>query len=937
MLSISPKYARIRLPAIVALCAFQLAALSLIPARQANAAGSVAPSVVVPGGKFGSIFSSLPVSDLGLQNAEVAHLLSGLSGLGGLEGQLKTVVTGVLKSNPNATMQELTAGVLGNGLIGTTLKLLKVGVTPSEVFEALSPSQLSTLVSNVTPTLTSGQLTTLLSATAGGLAGQEAGSFESILSAVTGGLSAGGLTKERGDLVGLLSGLSKAELTPVLEALKGVSGAGGVTGLLSELQSHSPSQLTGGLESLVDGLDANGLSALVGALSSGVGPAKLEGPLHDVLGGLSLSPTTGEALAGELGVSVQSLGESLQSIIGSSTPMVSAPLGAKGPVLGLLSSGSTLKLALLSVEELIETVGEKTEGGTHEETGSTEEGTEGATHEETGGTEGGTHEETGGSKEGTEGGTSEESKTTGKESESSGGEVGGAGAGEGGTEGKSSEESCSPSSAAPCLVVPNRKLGSMFSSMPVSDLGLQNAELAHLLSGLPGLSGLEGELGSVVSGVLKGNPNATVQELTNGVLGNGLIGGVLKLLKVGMTSGQVFEALSPAQLSTLLSNVSPTLDGGQLATLLSATAGGLTGQELGSFEKILAAATGSLPGGGVAKLHGDLAGLLSGLSKAELTAVLEGLESVVGASSVSGLLGELQSHSPSQLTSGLEGLVGGLDATEVSALFGKLAGVGPAKLEGPLSDVLGGLSLSPTTGEALAGQLGVSLQGLGESLQGVISSVTPMVSAPLGAEGPILGLLNGASALKLSLLSPEAPKQTGGEKPEGKHEENTGTGTKESKGSGSEDSKGSESNKEVVNVIQGSPETGHGTNGNAGSQPGQNTINVFLPQAQNTTSTAKAVASAVRIKILSHRVKGKTAILVLQVPGAGLVTVTGAHVTKASHRTTKAGRLQLKLKLTAAGLASLRRHNNLLRVVVRASFKPRGVGGSSAITSLRFR
>ena len=94
--------------------------------------------------------------------------------------------------------------------------------------------------------------------------------------------------------------------------------------------------------------------------------------------------------------------------------------------------------------------------------------------------------------------------------------------------------------------------------------------------------------------------------------------------------------------------------------------------------------------------------------------------------------------------------------------------------------------------------------------------------------------------------------------------------------------------------------------------------------------------AATEIKIVSHKVKGNVATIVLQVPGAGSITLGGAHLTKVTRKATKAGRLTLKVKLTRAGLASLHRHRGLLRVKLTVHFKPKSGANSSATASVRF-
>lgn len=94
------------------------------------------------------------------------------------------------------------------------------------------------------------------------------------------------------------------------------------------------------------------------------------------------------------------------------------------------------------------------------------------------------------------------------------------------------------------------------------------------------------------------------------------------------------------------------------------------------------------------------------------------------------------------------------------------------------------------------------------------------------------------------------------------------------------------------------------------------------------------------LRILSRRVRGHRLILVLQVPGAGRVTVSGHDLRRVSKRVRKAGRVKVVTRLTRAGLHALKRrhrHHRHLPVRVRVRFAPAKGHASLAFAKVRFR
>jgi hypothetical protein len=472
--------------------------------------------------------------------------------------------------------------------------------------------------------------------------------------------------------------------------------------------------------------------------------------------------------------------------------------------------------------------------------------------------------------------------------------------------------------------IPSGDLGSIFETIPVADLGLSNEQLGQVLSGINGLGGLSSQLESVVSSLLNSNPNATIGQLTGGVLGNGTVGTILKALKLGLEPNQILGALNPGQLSTLLGNLPLSLNGDQLAQLLAGLSGTLNTEQLGSLQSVLAPVTGILSTGELTDLQTDLKDLLSGLSTGNLSSILETLKSTLSGAQLTqleGLLGNLGSLSLPELKTQLETLLTGLTGNQLSGLLSTLLGkLEPGDVQPVLTDLLGNLPLSPKNAGELAGEFGTSVEELSSDLGTSLTSATPALTSTLGKEGPVLSLLSDLSGLKLDLLS--------GEKPAGEKGGNGGNG-----GSGGSGGSG----EGTENTSQGGPSGNNNSAGGSSNPPAQ-TITVVLPASIVASGTTKAAAAKAlaKVKIISHKVKGNVATLVLQVPAAGKVKVSGAHVTKVSRTVGKAERVTIKVKLTRAGVASLKRHKKLLRVVLKALFTPKSGPTSSAVTSTKF-
>jgi hypothetical protein len=494
------------------------------------------------------------------------------------------------------------------------------------------------------------------------------------------------------------------------------------------------------------------------------------------------------------------------------------------------------------------------------------------------------------------------------------------------------------------LKLPLADLEGILATLPIEDLGLKSAELEKIVAEVskkansenPLLGLLSGELTKVLSGLLK-NPRTSANEIVSST--NGLLTGLLGGNQIDLEG--ILGALSPTQLSTVLNSLTGAL-GSEGATgitkLLSTLTGGLDAEQLGSLEGMLGSFVGALSSGELTALQAALTALLGGgtLTTGELGSILKTLQGVLSGASLTqleGLLKNLGALSPAELEAQLKSLLSGLNASQVGTLLAGLFGQlkEPSQLETVVGDLLGDLgSLTPTsTPEELASKLGLSVNGLAEGLgtptEGLPTTLDA-VTGSLGPEGPLLSLLSGLKGLNLSLLG-------GGEG--GKGEEGKGGGSGEGKGSG-----------------EGGGGGGGGESGAGGGNGGEVSLVVITPAAQvlapapqaasptpavtpsKTTTRKKQVLTGV--KILSHRVHGDIATLVVKVPSAGKLTVKGGDVKSIARQLDKAQRVTLRLKLSRAGTASLHRHHNRLRVKIKASFKRSSGANSSAKVKVSF-
>jgi hypothetical protein len=410
------------------------------------------------------------------------------------------------------------------------------------------------------------------------------------------------------------------------------------------------------------------------------------------------------------------------------------------------------------------------------------------------------------------------------------------------------------------------------------------------------------------------------------------------------------EPLPAGELEALLSRLPLNdLSAAQLAHYLAGLEGvgalaglhkGLLGEQLGEpgLEGALSEAIAQLKQNPSATL-GELANLedllpalegkLGGLLKALLGSLLsteqqQALEHALGSLDLAQLVGSLLNSAKSEEAPLKEDLLANL-STLAGGLFGELGG------EGKLAGLPGSeLAFAPksvkevadelhTTPEAVSGELGQTTAQL--------PATTTMLTAPL-TKGKLAALAPAVKGLALGILGEGSEGAKGEEK--GSGEKNSGEkgsgGSSEGSGKGSGEGTGSGTGG------QGGP-GGSGSGGSTGST----TILLTLPGASSAQSAATAKGKLGKVTILSHRVRGHVATVVLQVPAAGTVTLTGGGLRSTGAQTAKAEHLTLRVSLSKATAASLRggRHRRL-PVKLKASFRPTSGSGSTATATITF-
>lgn len=364
------------------------------------------------------------------------------------------------------------------------------------------------------------------------------------------------------------------------------------------------------------------------------------------------------------------------------------------------------------------------------------------------------------------------------------------------------------------------------------------------------------------------------------------------------------RSLPAPQVETVLGKTPlATLEAGKLAELLSGLPG-LGGVEAKALEQSLTETIEAMAGKGA-----TLGSLLSSEEAATLLAaklkealgpvVGKLLETLLGGPPVAQLEAALGSTSPQAVLGEL--LTGaGAPATLATQILGAIESASVQEL---LGSPLGGEPFTLLNAGELATKAGTSLAALAEGvglapaeLQGSALALTKPLSETL-----TLGVLGGTKGVTLGLLETTVEK--------GK-EVLGGGGSGGSGGGGS-----------------------GGAGGSGGSSPG---TTVLLGSVPVGAPAPTHPAAAGKLKVLSHRVRGRRATVVVQVPGAGTLATSARGVRRAHRETSRPERLTLHLALTGAGAAAVRRHR-LVKVSLRVSFRPVTGATSAASVPLTFR
>jgi hypothetical protein len=263
----------------------------------------------------------------------------------------------------------------------------------------------------------------------------------------------------------------------------------------------------------------------------------------------------------------------------------------------------------------------------------------------------------------------------------------------------------------------------------------------------------------------------------------------------------------------------------------------------------------------------------------------------------------------------------GSASNPTSVVEGLISAVSPSTVEGLLGSTLTGEPFSQTTVGALASSLGTTAETLADDV-GQTAQELPATAMALTApltNGKLLAVLNGLGGLSLTVLNPSTP--TGGE--------TGGTG-----GSGGAGGSGGTSG-------SGGSGGASGESGSGSSTPGSTTVVVNTPAAQASSLTPAAVLRAAtpavgHVRVLKHQVKGRVATIIVQVPAAGKVTLSGKHVRSSSRLAAKAELVTLKVTLAKATSASLHKNHKHLKVSLKTAFKPLSGASSSASVTVNF-
>jgi hypothetical protein len=374
------------------------------------------------------------------------------------------------------------------------------------------------------------------------------------------------------------------------------------------------------------------------------------------------------------------------------------------------------------------------------------------------------------------------------------------------------------------------------------------------------------------------------------------------------------SALSPAEVEQLLSTI--PLKDLSVPELSEVLAGHISGSPSSGLTEALEKTVAGLAGkgdtleqlGGSSALVSELEKQLAKLPLSERLS-LEGVLGLLSGGKLSTLLGEtLGSLDARTLVGELLSTAGepGQQANPEQVIERLLSAPNPEQLEKLLGTTLTGEPFAQGTVEELADNEGTTAEGLAAAFDTSTSQLPASamaLTAPL-SNGKVLGVLDALEGVDIGTLGHEPSSGPGG---------NGGDGSTGNSGGG----------------VGG---TG-GSGGTSSGAPGSTVVVYGLASPGGAATGTGTKATSVKVKIVSRKAKGGAITLVIQVPAAGKLTVTGKGVKTAGKQAEKAERVSVRVLLDRAAAASVRNHRHL-KVKLAVSFQPVSGARSTASTSV---
>jgi hypothetical protein len=317
---------------------------------------------------------------------------------------------------------------------------------------------------------------------------------------------------------------------------------------------------------------------------------------------------------------------------------------------------------------------------------------------------------------------------------------------------------------------------------------------------------------------------------------------------------------------------------------------------------------------------------------ATVTQTVQGLLSPLELTLLEDLLGQSLSQSLQEalgeVNSGelLQRLLGSGSEGPAKTLEALLQALPKSTVEKLLGSSLGSAPVTEQTVSELAEEVGMTSKELAESAGESTSELPPTakaLTAPLSSKAAV-SVLDGTDKAVLDTLSSLAPGVGSGE----------GSGKEEGSGSGS-GAGGSGSG----SGGGGSGGSGSGGSSGAGGNGGSSgtTVIVNVPTQSSTGGGAKSSgATTGHVRVIGHRVHGDVATITLAAPGAGTIVLRNGDIKPIAREVAHAGRVSIKVKLSKAGIAAVRRHRRLL-LHLGVSFRPSEGASSQAPLALLFK